>query len=114
MTRRIDILCGKCGHKEEILQAYQYFEDDQPIAPPCPNCFYVDRKAIPSNINTPIQSSVKLKQTNIKKALEHEEHCANNHKRLVPSEVRELLAEELFDSCSCHKAPIDLIKKPAN
>ncbi|MGK5094717.1 hypothetical protein WDW89_22235 [Deltaproteobacteria bacterium TL4] len=102
MPRWIDICCPECGTIQEVRRDMNCFVDVQGAEIPCPDCGCLHCKELPPLVNLQIRKFYEPKGPRKKISLADE-------KTPLPNEVRQLLAKELFDPCSCGEhAPVDL------
>lgn len=103
MPRQIDVQCPKCGFVEETLKEVIFFEDEESMTDVCPECDYPHRTALPPRIN------IRVKAAKDPSPYPQKPHRLSTG--MLPQEVREVFAEELFDPCSCgDHAPADLLQ----
>ena len=90
MPRFIQQQCHTCQYTEEIEKPLTFFKDIDDQEPSCPTCLEGTMREIPSlfQVLKPFQPS-RVPMPKI------------TPEGILPQEVRQAFAEELFDPCSC-------------
>ena len=101
MPRWIEIECLQCGNIQEVQKEMDYFIDTNPSQMPCPKCDYLCCKELP-----PLVTIQRRKDTPFTSP---KNRPLSEVPTLFPEEVRQILAKELFDPCSCgDQTPADI------
>lgn len=93
MPRLIDVGCPDCGLIEEVLQEKPIFVDEDQPSVPCPQCGSTQRKELPPVVQFWLKERKRIKKP-VRSLLKRDDQP-------MPEEIRHILADILFDPCSC-------------
>lgn len=102
MPRQIDLECQQCGFIEEVQKEVEFFVDDELTPNPCPRCEFPFRSEIPASVSIHMNNKAEL-------PLNPKRPKRLTPEGIMPDDVRQAFAKELFDPCSCgDHSPADL------